>query len=87
MLALYSVKDLLFGIRDVFGGRRKTIQKELRRIRETVITELTQEALDVGANAVIGVSLEYNQMTGKGDPFLFIAAAGAAMKIRDNKGE
>ncbi|ALP54871.1 hypothetical protein Tel_13065 [Candidatus Tenderia electrophaga] len=86
MFALNSVKDLMVGIRDAFGGRSKTIQKELRRMRETVITELKQEALAVGANAVISVSLEYSQMTGKGDPFLFIAAVGTAVEISDNKG-
>jgi uncharacterized protein YbjQ (UPF0145 family) len=52
-------KDIFAGIRDLVGGRSQTYEKELQRARDIALRELEERALELGANAVIGVDLDY----------------------------
>ena len=74
-------KDLFAGIRDIFGGRSAAAQGVLRDARRTCLTELRREALMVGANAVIAVDLDYNEISGDGKSMLFVVATGTAVTI------
>jgi uncharacterized protein YbjQ (UPF0145 family) len=76
-------KDLFAGIRDIVGGRNKLTQSALKEGRETAINELKKEAAILGANAVLGVDLDYHELTGgsKGG-MLMIVATGTAVKLR-----
>jgi len=74
-------KDFFAGIRDIFGGRSATSQKVLRDARHTCLTELSREALMVGANAVIAVDLTYNEISGDDKSMLFVVATGTAVRI------
>ena len=74
-------RDYFAGIRDIFGGRSKASQKVLRDSRKVCLTELRREALIAGANAVIGVDLDYNEISGDGKSMLFLVASGTAVSV------
>lgn len=73
-------KDLFAGIRDLVGGRSATYEKELQRAREIALEELRQRAQDLGANAVIGIDLDYEIM-GKENGMLMVSASGTAVIV------
>lgn len=75
-------RDFFVAIRDVFGGRSAATQKVLRDARKTCLTELRREALMVGADAVIGVDLDYSEFSGQGTSMLFLVASGTAVKLK-----
>ena len=76
-------KDLLFaGVRDVVGGRNRSTQNALKDARKTVLDELKNEAFSLGANGVVGVDLDYSEMSGGGKSMLFVVASGTAVKIK-----
>ncbi len=75
-------RDMFAGIRDIFGGRSSASQKVLRDSRRVCLTELRREALIVGANAVIGVDLDYNEISGDDKSMLFLVASGTAVRVR-----
>ena len=59
-------KDLFAGIRDIVGGRSATYEKELQRARDIALRELEERASQLGANAVVGVDLDY-EVLGAGE--------------------
>ena len=75
-------RDMFAGIRDIVGGRSSASQKVLRDLRNTCLTELKQEALDMGADGVLAVSLDYQEFSGAGKGMLFLVASGTAVKFR-----
>ena len=75
-------KDLFAATRDFFGGRSKTVQKTMRDSRRTVLFELKKEAYMVGANAVVGIDLDYMELSASGSMVL-IVASGTAVKIEE----
>lgn len=77
------LKDILAGITDVAGGRSKSTQKVLRDAKQIALKELRHEAFSIGAEAVIGVRFNYNEVSGGGKSMLFIVATGTAVKIDD----
>ena len=72
-------KDLFAGIRDIVGGRSAVYEEELRRARTIALTELRQSAADLGANAVVGVDLDY-ETVGKGT-MLMVTVSGTAVVV------
>jgi uncharacterized protein YbjQ (UPF0145 family) len=72
-------KDLFAGIRDIVGGRSGVYEEELRRARTIALTELRQAAADLGANAVVGVDLDY-ETVGKGT-MLMVTVSGTAVVV------
>lgn len=80
---MHIFKDFFAGIRDIVGGRSKAIQDTLRDARRTAMAELRREALMVGGEAVIGVALDYHEITGGGKGgMIMIAATGTAVKLK-----
>ncbi len=73
-------KDLFAGIRDIVGGRSATYEAELRKAREIALTELSQGGVDVGANAVVGVDIDYETVGGQGS-MLMVTVSGTAVVI------
>jgi uncharacterized protein YbjQ (UPF0145 family) len=73
-------KDLFAGIRDIVGGRAGSYENTLRDARQTAIAELTAEAQALGADAVIGVDLDY-EVLGQGGSMLMVSASGTAVKL------
>ena len=75
-------RDFFAGLTDFFGGRSEASQKILRDARETCLNELKKEAFDLGADGVIGVDLDYSEISGKGKGMLFLVASGTAVKFK-----
>jgi uncharacterized protein YbjQ (UPF0145 family) len=73
-------KDLFAGIRDIVGGRSATYERELQRARDIALAELEERARAVGANAVIGVDLDY-EVLGQGNGMLTVSASGTAVVL------
>jgi uncharacterized protein YbjQ (UPF0145 family) len=73
-------KDLFAGIRDIVGGRSGSYESTLRDARATALDELKAEAKALGADAVIGVDLDYETL-GQGGTMLMVTASGTAVKL------
>ena len=71
-------RDVFAGIRDIVGGRSAGYEKELRTARETAMAELAANAQLVGANAVIGVDLDY-EVLGQNNGMLMVSVSGTAV--------
>ena len=78
-------KDLFAGVRNIVGGRSEAVQSTMRDARKTVLSELKREAHAVGANAVVGVDLDYVELAGSGSSMLMLVASGTAVVIEDAK--
>jgi uncharacterized protein YbjQ (UPF0145 family) len=79
ILGANIVKDLFAGIRDIVGGRSGAYEEELRNAREIAFTELSAAAQELGADAVIGIDLDY-ETVGQGS-MLMVAVSGTAVKL------
>lgn len=73
-------KDLFAGIRDIVGGRSATYERELRRARDIAIEEMKTAAAEKGANAVVGVDLDYETIGSNGS-MLMVTVSGTAVVI------
>lgn len=73
-------KDLFAGIRDIVGGRSGTYERVIEEARSSALKELEQKALQMGANAVVGVDLDF-ETVGSGGSMLMVIATGTAVKI------
>jgi uncharacterized protein YbjQ (UPF0145 family) len=76
---MHIFKDLFAGIRDFVGGRSKAVQNTLRDARRTALHELKREAHLVGANAVVGVDLDYMELSAAGTMVLLVASGTAVV--------
>jgi uncharacterized protein YbjQ (UPF0145 family) len=73
-------KDFFAGIRDIVGGRSSSYENTLRDARKTALDELKEEARALGADAVIGIDLDY-EVVGKGGSMLMVSASGTAVRL------
>ena len=71
-------KDLFAGLRDIVGGRSGMYERELQKARDIAMRELQQRAADLGANAVVGIDLDY-EVLGQGNGMLMVSASGTAV--------
>lgn len=76
-------KDLFAGVRNVVGGRSEAVQRTMRDSRRVVLSELKKEAHSVGANAVVGVDLDYVEMANVGN-MVMLVASGTAVIIEED---
>lgn len=74
-------KDFAAGLSNFFGGRSSTYETELTNARETALLELEQRAKDRGANAVVGVDIDY-EVLGSDNGMLMVTASGTAVIVR-----
>jgi uncharacterized protein YbjQ (UPF0145 family) len=70
-------RDLLAGIRDIVGGRSGAYEKELRKAKEIALHEMAEQATAMGANALVGVDLDYETMNN----MLIVTASGTAVTL------
>lgn len=73
------IKDFFAGITDIVGGRSGSYERVLKEAKEDALREMSQQALAMGANAVIGIDLDYETI---GSSMLMVTAAGTAVKIK-----
>ncbi len=74
------IKDLFAGIRDFFGGRSGSYEKVLREAKDIALREMEEHAQKIGANAIIGVDLDY-ETVGPNGGMLMVTASGTAVRI------
>ena len=73
-------RDFFASIRDIVGGRAGGYQKVLRDGREMAVEDMVDEARSLGANAVVGVDLDYESL-GEGNSMLMVSANGTAVRL------
>jgi len=73
-------KDIFAGIRDFIGGRASAYERVLREAKDTAILEMQQYAASVGANAIVGIDLDY-ETVGKGGSMLMVTVSGTAVVV------
>jgi uncharacterized protein YbjQ (UPF0145 family) len=71
-------RDLFATVRDIVGGRSATYERALSEARETALKEMQDRAQQLGANAVIGVDLDY-EVLGQNNGMLMVSASGTAV--------
>ncbi len=74
------VRDFMAGITDIVGGRSSAYEKSLVEAKELALKELQQEAESIGANAVIGIDLDYETIGANGS-MLMVSASGTAVIV------
>lgn len=75
-------KDFFAGIRDIVGGRAAAYEEELRKAKRIALEEMEAEAQRLGANAVVGVDLDYESLqSGSGGGMLMVSASGTAVVL------
>jgi uncharacterized protein YbjQ (UPF0145 family) len=75
-------RDLFASVRNVVGGRVGGYEKELRTAKQTALDEMIEAAKAMGANAVIGVDLDYEAI-GEGASMLMVTASGTAVTVTE----
>jgi uncharacterized protein YbjQ (UPF0145 family) len=74
------VKDFFAGIRDIVGGRAGSYEEGLREAKNIALAEMQDCAARLGANAIVGIDLDYETMGGSGS-MLMVSASGTAVLI------
>ena len=74
------MKHFCAGIRDIIGGRSGSYEKVLREAKDTALDEMRQRAADLGANAVVGIDIDY-ETVGQSGSMLMVAVSGTAVVI------
>ena len=72
------IRDFMAGIRDIVGGRSTAYEESLREAKTTALREMEEEATARGANAIIGIDLDY-ETVGQGGSMLMVTASGTAV--------
>jgi uncharacterized protein YbjQ (UPF0145 family) len=73
-------KDFFAGIRDIVGGRSAAYEGELKKARQIALSEISQAAADLGANAVVGVDIDY-ETVGPHGGMLMVSISGTAVYL------
>ena len=74
------VKDFFAGIRDIVGGRAGSYEKVLMEAKDTSMLEMMQRAQAMGANAIVGIDIDYETI-GANSSMLMVATSGTAVVI------
>ena len=74
-------KDFFAGIRDIVGGRSAAYEQELQKARQVAFTEMEQKAADMGANAVVGIDIDYETVGAQGS-MLMVSVSGTAVSVK-----
>ena len=74
------VKDFFAGVRDVVGGRSSSYEKVLREAKDTALREMIERAQAMGANAIVGIDIDYETIGANGS-ILMVATSGTAVVI------
>ena len=83
VLGMNIFKDVLANVRDVFGGRSGVVQNTLAQARQVAFEELKVQAVELGADAVIAVDIDYHTVsTGNAVNMMMVAVSGTAVKLK-----
>lgn len=82
ILGANILRDFMAGIRDIVGGRSGLYEKSLREAKDNAIAEMMEAAMALGADALVGVDLDYESISlGQGGGMLMVTASGTAVKL------
>jgi uncharacterized protein YbjQ (UPF0145 family) len=81
VLGVNVFKDLLGGLRDIVGGRSGTYERELGAARDVAMNALAEQARSVGADAVLGIDIDY-EVLGSNNGMLMVSASGTAVTLK-----
>ena len=81
IIGAHIFRDFFAGITNIIGGRAGGYEKALRQARDIAIQEMCDEAAQMGADAVVGVDLDYETL-GADNGMLMVTAAGTAVRLR-----
>lgn len=81
VLGVNVFKDFLAGLRDIVGGRSGTYERELGAARDAAMRNLTEQAQALGANAIIGIDMDY-EVLGRNNGMLMVTASGTAVRLQ-----
>jgi uncharacterized protein YbjQ (UPF0145 family) len=73
-------KDIFAGLRDIVGGRSGTYERVIEEARSNAMTELVQKGEAIGANAIIGIDLDF-ETVGSNGSMLMVIATGTAVRV------
>ena len=76
-------KDIFASIRDIVGGRSAAYEEELRKAKDIALSEMKQQAKDLGGNAILAVDLDYETIGSGGTHMLMVSASGTAVVYKD----
>ncbi|MDQ2689071.1 MAG: heavy metal-binding domain-containing protein [Chloroflexota bacterium] len=80
ILGANIVRDLFAGVRDIVGGRSGAYEEELRKARQIALEEMASEGQARGADAIVGIDLDY-ETVGQGGSMLMVSASGTAVRL------
>jgi uncharacterized protein YbjQ (UPF0145 family) len=79
--AINLIRDIFTTIRDIFGGRSSSYQEVMKEMQDELIAEAKAEAARLGANAIVGFSIDYDNIGSKQKSLLMASARGTAVVI------
>ena len=71
-------RDFMAGIRDIVGGRSSSYEEVLKEAKDTALREATDDAIRLGANAVVGIDIDYETV---GQSMLMVSVSGTAVRL------
>jgi uncharacterized protein YbjQ (UPF0145 family) len=74
-------RDMFAGLRDLVGGRSGGYEKELKEAKQLALEEMAEEAMELGADGVVGVDLDYEHLGSEGCSMLMVSANGTAVRL------
>lgn len=77
IIATNIFRDIMASVRDVVGGRSKAYEEKMNEAREIAIKEMMEKAAALGADAVVGVDIDYETV---GNNMMMVSASGTAVK-------
>ena len=80
LIGTNSEKDLVSGVRDVVGGRTSRYEEEIQKARDISLNSMTEKAESLGANAIIGLKISYDNLGGTMGNTILVTAYGTAIK-------
>lgn len=77
--------DLLAGLSDIFGGKSGSYERQLEALHRDVVAALRKRALGLGANAVVGLRLDFDEISGKNMQMFMVTATGTAVRLEPDQ--
>jgi len=78
------IRDFMAGIRDIVGGRSETYEKQIREAKDIALKEMIGDAEKLGANAIVGIDLDY-ETVGSNGSMLMVSASGTAVFLEQTQ--
>lgn len=85
VLGINVFSDSIASLSDIFGGTSGTYRGKLENLKKSVLENLKSQAIDQGADAIVGFSIVFNEISGKGKQMFMATATGTAVKLGRNR--